>query len=377
MRYILKRISFEFRKISMRLKESEIIGKLTGQEATLRPLIVDEVCREETSIRNYQIDAVIKFSIEEGPSFTAAIELSILSTPKALAQKCKALATLSAELKNRNMIPMIVTPYVNETQSKLLFDEGISWIDLSGNMRVKIAPNIYIERTGKPNKFPDTSPIKKIYEGTSALVGRALLLNPEGYSSVYKIADFINDRNAAITNATVSKVLRSLEEELVVSRAESKIRLKKPETLLDNLAQGYSEYARRRKDRKYKYDVEDINKLTTILYESQIDYAYCGFYAAKLKGLAITDQIAIFIKSIQDVNNICKQNASIAAPDEEYGQVTFIETNNPCVWFNIQNEPFDAVVDDLELYLEMVNDLPRGPKIALQLKEEILGKFNG
>jgi hypothetical protein len=67
----------------------------------------------------------------------------------------------------------------------------------------------------------------------------------------------------------------------------------------------------------------------------------------------------------------------MATPDEEYGQVTFIETKNPCVWFNIQEETFNNIVDDLELYLEMENDKPRGPKIAKQLKERILEEFNG
>ena len=70
-------------------------------------------------------------------------------------------------------------------------------------------------------------------------------------------------------------------------------------------------------------------------------------------------------------------NSRIARPDEEFGQVTFIETPNPCVLFNIQGGPFECVVDDIELYLELANDLPRGPKIAGQLKERIIGRFNG
>ena len=360
----------------MRLKENEIISELTSQEDIFQPLMVKNVNIESSLTSGYKIDAIIEFSIQDGPSFNAAVELLSISTPKEISLKSKVLGNFDAEFKSKKLVPMIIAPYISKKESKLLIQEGISWIDLSGNMIVKISPNIYIERTGNPNKFPDTSPIKKIYEGTSSLVGRALLLNPEGYSSMYKIVDFINDRNAKITNATVSKVLRALEEELLVSRNESEIRIKKPEALLDNLAQGYSEYSRRRKDRKYKYDVVNINELTALLYESQINYAYCGFYAAKRKGLGITDQITLFVQSIQDIKNAFKQNTNMATPDEEYGQVTFIETKNPCVWFNIQKDPLNPIVDDLELYLEMVNDKPRGPKIANQLRERILGKFN-
>lgn len=234
-----------------------------------------------------------------------------------------------------------------------------------------------VGRPGKPNKFPDTSPIKKIYEGTSSLVCRALLLNPKGFTSLYEIVDFINQRNGSITTGTVSKVLKSLEEELIVSKSESIIALKKPEVLLDNLTEGYLNYSKRKRDRKYKYDIENTNDLEALFEDFQIEYAYCGFYAAKRKSLGITDKISIFIKSIQEVKKALKRNSIMATPDEEYGQVTFIEAKNPCVWFNIQEEPFNNIVDDLELYLEMVNDKPRGPKIAKQLKERILEEFNG
>ena len=244
-------------------------------------------------------------------------------------------------------------------------------------MSIRVLQAIYIERTGKSNKFPDTSPIKKIYEGVSSLVCRALLLNPKGFSSLYEIVDFINNRNATITIATVSKVLKSLEEELVVSKSGSKISLKKPEVLLNNMAEGYSDYSKRKRYRQFRYDVENTNELEAIFEDFPVDYVYCGFYAAKRKSLGMTDQITMFIKSIQEVKKAFKRTTNIATPDEEYGQVILIETKNPCVWFNIQEEPFNKIIDDLELYLEMVNDKPRGPKIAKQLKERILGKFNG
>ncbi|MCE5186528.1 MAG: hypothetical protein LLF76_10425 [Planctomycetaceae bacterium] len=359
----------------MRLKEIELIEKLTAQEDILRPLLVDSI-QKEIEIGNSRIDAAIRFSIQDGPSFTAAVEMSVLSTPKAITERCKTLVMLASELRNRDMIPMIIAPYINENQSKRLQNESISWIDLSGNMLIKAPPAIYIERIGRRNKYPDTSPIKNIYKGTSSLVCRALLLNADGFSSLNKIADFINARKGAITLATVSKVLKSLEESLLVTKEEGGIRVKQPAVLLENLAAGYANYLKNQQDRRLKYDIENINDLAAFLSDAQVDYAYCGFYAAQLKGLGITEQITLFVKSLQDIQKALRRRPDRARPDEEYGQVTFIETNNPCVWFNMRNEPSNKVVDDLELYLELVNDTPRGPKIANQLKEKILAEFN-
>jgi hypothetical protein len=204
-----------------------------------------------------------------------------------------------------------------------------------------------------------------------------LLLKPEGFSSLYEVVDFINARNGTITLATVSKVLISLEENLIVDKTKGKICVKQPATLLENLAKGYADYSRQQKSRQYRYDVETTNELSTILFNTQVDYAYCGFYAAQLKGLGVTDQMTLFIRSIGDIKKALSMKPDIARPDEEYGRVTFIETSNPGAWFNVQDEPLKKTVDELELYLEMMNDTPRGPKIAEQLKARIVEKFNG
>jgi hypothetical protein len=361
----------------MRFKENEIIDKLSSQKDWCQPLVPGRIIRKSVLTANYEIDAVIEFSIPEGPSFRAAAQLLTISTPKAISLKCNVLKSSLTEFRKSKLVPMIIAPYISEKQSKVLTDEGISWIDLSGNMLLNIPPDIYIERTGKPNKFPDTAPIKKVYQGTSSLVTRALLLNPEGFSSLSEIVDFINDRNGKITLATVSKVLKSLEEELLITRQKSGIFVKQPEQLLDNLAEGYAVFSKSKKDFIYKYDVDNIDQLCKAFYDADVDYAYCGFYASKIKGLGVTEQVSIFIRSMQDLEKTLKNKPGIASSDEEFGQVTFIETKNPCVLFNSQGEASQKVVDDLELYLEMINDRPRGPKIARQLKERIMEKFNG
>jgi uncharacterized protein (DUF1499 family) len=259
-------------------------------------------------------------------------------------------------------------------QAKILQKEGISWIDLCGNMTIRAPGGIYIERTGKKNLFPDTSPIKKIFEGTSSLVSRALLLKKEPFKTLYEIVNFINERNGNITLATVSKVIRSLEEDLLVTKTDAGITIPNREKLLEKLTEGYETYIKRNESKIYKYAINEISALFMFLDEREVDYAPCGFYAAKLKGLATTDRYSIFIRSIDEVRKPfgwCSPE-NIIKPDAEFGQLDLIETKNPCVWFNLQGSKFSKVVDDIELYLEMMIDTPRGPKVAEMLKERIL-----
>jgi hypothetical protein len=49
-----------------------------------------------------------------------------------------------------------------------------------------------------------------------------------------------------------------------------------------------------------------------------------------------------------------------------------IETKDRTPWFNVQTVNGFSVVDDVELYLEMMIDTPRGPKIADLLRPHIL-----
>ena len=120
----------------MRLKESEMIAELTRQGDLFLPLVIKSIKRESSGVSNFCFDAVIEFTIQEGPSFTAAAEVLTISTPKTITEKSRFLKNVVLECKTQKLLPMIIAPYISDKQSMRLQEEGISWIDLSGNMRV-------------------------------------------------------------------------------------------------------------------------------------------------------------------------------------------------------------------------------------------------
>jgi len=365
----------------MRITEKEIIQYLQNSTREYAPLVINRLEEQVTLADGYQADAIIEFSIPDGPSFEALVEVTSVPTPKNILQKSWQLSDSINKANKSNVIPLLIAPYISKKQAQMLGDKGISWIDLSGNMSIKVSNLIYIERSGQRNRFPDTAPIKKIFQGTSSLVSRALLLKSKGFSSLYEIVDFINDRNANITLSTVSKVIKSLEEELLIKRSGplltgTPINVIDKGKLLDRLAEGYINSTDRKKRKTYRYAIEDSNKLFFSFYERQIDYAVCGFYAAQIKGLAVTDQMTLFVKDIEQVKKASRNNWIKITPDVEFGNLNIIEAKDPSVWFNVPRLMYnrEAVVDDIELYLEMMVDTPRGPKIAEQLKRRILNK---
>jgi len=356
----------------MRLTEKEIVKRLLESAEEYRPFIFMGFEEKFLLPKGIKTDAIVQISTENGLSFKAIVEIAAVANPKAVFQKCR---VLRDELKRTNepdLVPVIVAPYISKKQAKILADEGISWIDLSGNMLVQVPNQLYVERSGKPNKFPDIAAIKKIFQGVSSLVSRALLLKPDGFSSLYEVADFINSRNANITVSTVSKVLKSLEQELLVDKSKSLISARDPEKLLERLTEGYISSTKRKARKTYRFAGDSTKRLFYTFFEKQIDYVACGFYAAKLKGLAVTDQVTIFVKDIEQVRKAAEYNWIAITPDAEFGNISITENNDPGVWFNAPLLMYDAVVDNIELYLEMMADTPRGPKIAEMLKQHIL-----
>jgi hypothetical protein len=352
----------------MRLTEKEVLEKLKAEPNKYRPLCITRI---ETGVdvgEGLCSDAIAELSVSDGPSFQAIMEIKSLSTPKAIRAASIALNEMLRTTMSSNMVSLFVAPYIGSKQADLLKKEGLSWIDLCGNMVIRVPGRLYIERTGNPNMYPDRTPIRKIFQGRSSLVSRALLLKPEGFSSLYEIADFINSRNATITVPTVSKVLKVLNNELLIKKEKSLVAATEPEQILERLAEGYANYTSRREKKECGFAIDNERELFPAFFQNQIEYAAYGFYAAMLKGLATTDKVTVFVKSIDDV----KRTFEYLKPDAEFGQLMLTETRDPCAWFNVQKKPLECVVDDIELYLEMRAATPRGPKIAVQLKESIL-----
>jgi hypothetical protein len=350
----------------MRLKKSDILEQFRQGAEKYAPLEIKSIVSGDNNA-----ESIIKFCIANGPCFKALAEVISAATPKNISLFTNPL--LKRTFNDKEEILLLIVPYMGAEQTKILQKAGISWMDLCGNMMIKVGNKIYIECTGKKNMFPDTSPIKKIFEGTSSLVSRALLLKKEPFRSLYEVVDFINQRNGVITLSTVSKVLSSLEEGLFITKTEAGISVTNREKLLDSILEGYVSYTKRNKNVIYTFAIDGTSVLfNNIFWKEKVDYAMCGFSAAQLKNLATTNRTTVFIKSINEARKAFERNLINIKPDTEFGQLDLIETRNSCVWFNLRGRPDYSVVDDIELYLEMMIDTPRGPKVAEILKERVL-----
>ena len=135
--------------------------------------------------------------------------------------------------------PMIIAPYFSGEKLNQLLDAGISAIDFSGNAAIEAHGRFLFYKTGNPNGYPDSSPIRSAYRGAGSLVARVLLLDRQ-FQAVGNILGAIKTRGGAMAMGTVSKVLQRLEADLVIERpSRNAVRVIQPERLLEGLLDAY------------------------------------------------------------------------------------------------------------------------------------------
>jgi hypothetical protein len=241
--YFLFSAIFLFKKTRLNRKamsEQAIFDALRRQQVQLPPLTIRLLDEQRPIVPSriggdlFEIDAVIAASWDER-TWKFAAEIKGLSTPQAFRN---AVGAVQPAAQAARLNPMVVMPYLSPESIAALEDRRMSGLDLCGNGVIIVPGELLVVRTGRPNRFPQSDPIRNVYRGDSSMVARAFLAQPV-YRAVGAIAEAIRDLGGGVTLPTVSKVLKALEADLIVGRQTGEIRVLQPDKLLDRLAENY------------------------------------------------------------------------------------------------------------------------------------------
>jgi len=323
---------------------------------------------------NRRFDGLIEASWQ-GKTARFVLECKSLSTPRAFRDGLNLLNSLSLP---EGYQPLLMMPFLRDEQLKELEREGISGIDLCGN-GVVIVPGLYsVMRTGGKNRFPSSAPIKNIYRKNSSMVGRAFLVRPN-YEAVQDIRLEINRRNLLIDRwnkkpmglSTVSKALKTLKEDLIVSR-NNVIRLLQPDKLLEKLSDNYASpkiTARvRLKIPEQDRPIREIvigQAVKAGLPLVATGVSSVGRYAVMQRG----DIVSIYCPRIESL--VERINGS---QYERFSNIELIETEDETVYFDPRREGDFAWASPVQTYLELMAGDKRDQEIAAQVKSYILSE---
>lgn len=263
------------------------------------------------------------------------------------------------------LLPMLMTPYLSPAALDQLVTVRISGLDFSGNGVVIVPGQWFVYRSGAPNLFPASAPIKAVYAGASSLVGRVLLTAAE-FRTVTAVREAILQRGGRIAVSTVSKVLRSLEEDLVIER-EPRIKTIDRGKLLDRLADSYrTPRISGRAQLKADLSSEFLRILARNAESSGSNIAGSGQALYAL--LPTSEQVlVVYTSSIPDV-----VRGTEAERVQRFANLELRETDDQRIYFDRRWESDFVWTSPVQTYLELSNGTERDRQAARPIREQIL-----
>ena len=365
--------------------ESEMLAKLKASPVSLSPVTLT---MREISARlgDAQYDAIVDATWDDDEA-AFAIECKRLGTPKEFAG---AILQIQSWKLPDDMFPMLLLPYLKPEQLDELDRLGISGVDLCGNGVITIPGRLKVFRTGQPNRFKSSATIKNVYRGKTSLVAR-IFAEQSSFPSLQSLREAIVERDFLSANgltkpiglSTVSKALKTLEQDLIIAREDDgTIRLLQRDQLLDKL--------QRNDEPLEAQETIKLKVKTNALWE------WVGYYTnalsdlAVLSGLSSTSKYAVMQRAeiyqlyTPDPIALAKRmtgraGASEVPPNENpaketdrFENVVLVKTKRPIDYFDVRVGERLGWASPLQTWLELMRGDKRDRETADQVRELLL-----
>ena len=362
--------------------ESEMLAQLKVGEISLSPVTLT---MREAPARlgdgDTRYDAIVDAAWDDD-EVTFAIECKRLGTPKEFAGAVMQIQSWSLP---DGTFPMLLLPYLKPEQLDELDRLGISGVDLCGNGVITIPGRLKVFRTGQPNRFKSSATIKNVYRGKTSLVAR-VFAEQISFPSLQSLREAIIERDLLsatgltkpIGLSTVSKALKTLEQDLIIAREyDGTIRLLQRDLLLDKL-QRNDQPLEAQKTIKLKVKTDDLREWVSF-------YTNASGALAVVSGLNSTSQYAVMQRAeiyqlyTPDPSGLAKRMAVRGGADEVAAQetdrfenVVLIKSIRPVDYFDVRVGERLPWASPLQTWLELMRGDKRDRETADQVRELLL-----
>jgi hypothetical protein len=208
------------------------------------------------------------------------------------------------------------------------------------------------------------------------MVGRVFLFCA-GYQTVQDIRTKINQRNLLVNRwdkkpmslSTVSKALKTLQDDLIVAREET-VRLLQPDKLLEKLCENYDPPAVKERVRlKISEENEEVWKLLSKQSQT-LDLPLMASGTSSAERYAVMqrgDFLSVYCPKVEVLLERLSGSQSDRFPNLE-----LLETEDEKVYFDARQEKNFWWASPVQVYLELMAGDKRDQETAEQLKASIL-----
>lgn len=353
-------------------REIDILAQVEAGELVL-PTVELRVLKIEPTKKGRMISNLVIEANWKGQSAKFFAEVSRLATPKALRQVV-ALARDAATPPET--YPMVVTPYLSPDKLDDLEAVGVSGVDFCGNGVLVVPGRMLVFRSGQPNRFPQSAKLRNVYRGKNSLVARTFLIQPE-FSQVKQIVELLKRRDGEVTFSTVSKVLKRLEEDLVVSRQDDAIRLLQADVLLEKLAANYEppDIMERYRGKCDSFGNEIIRTLAATALSKNSMLVMTGAASSEKYTAMAGEPLVSFYTSLPTSELLAGNDIAVKETDR-FANLEILQTRDVRVFFDVRTEDSLPFASPIQTYLELVNGDKRQKDAADQVRRGILASLD-
>jgi len=350
------------------ITKQEAMERIAVGSLQLPPLTI-ELQGQGQILAGYEgVDAVLGITWQD-KTYRFGAEYSPRSTPKEFQ------SALDRTLRVNNttgLQPMVLVPFLNEKQLLELADRKLSGLDFSGNGVVIVPEQLFVFRSGSSNQFPASETIRNVYRRNSSIVPRVFLIQPffDSVNSIQSSVQRYGGDTASVSLSTVSKVLKTLEDDIIISREKGNIHLLQPERLLEKLSTNFVRPSIRRfLVGKSPYDTETLmHKILDNALHRQVSLVGTGVGSVgQYAVMAREDLLSVYCTDQYRLLTGIEFNETSRFPNLE-----IIETQDKTVYFDARTGKGFEWASPIQTYLELMAGDQRQRETASQVKEVIL-----
>ena len=351
-------------------KDLEIIEDLKRREKELLPVKDLEIrFKIGKPVNNDLIPDLIMHVLYKGVQFDMAGE--VISQRSSSILKAKISALKSYVVHDRNLVPIIIAEYLSPDRRDQCQNEGVYYIDLSGNVFIK-HESIYIERIGFPNRHPEKRKGRGVFSDKASLILREAFKDIKRHWGVRELAGSVG-----INPGFISRLSGELEKRNYISRKDSKLIFKDPESILDDWVREY-DYRKNKEIRFFclsKGPDEILDKIKKLNIPEKLVYAF-GFHSGAnlISPYAVYNELHIYIQDENDIRWF-SDNLNLRQVDEGANLIFLLPFYKYSVFYDIQQAERLKVVSDLQLYLDLYKYPIRGLEQAEYIYEKRIKKY--
>ena len=207
------------RQVAQRLRE--LFPRARGWEETA-----------DARVGSQTVDLLAKFKLGEHEQ-TLVVDVVSLGQPRQIRAAVTKMSDVRTAMPAAD--PVAASVYIGSQSAKILKDNGLGFVDLSGNCYLAFE-HVLIEKEGKRNVRPSTRPLRSLFAPRATRVVRALLAEPGRAWRLEELA-----KAAAVSLGHSHNVMKRLEDLRWAERDEAqRFHLGKPADLLEAWCESYS-----------------------------------------------------------------------------------------------------------------------------------------